>query len=153
MRIQLLVFLLICCLFSCRRKDTYPDYKGIKGKYKLVYIERWNTTWPSDSIVRFFPSDKYEIDFKTLSKVMGSKNEHCEQTLKVYSCKEEIYNSSPQSHSFRMDIDHKSYEWGFYFNTATNNFTDTLFTNTVFYPFTLAQLSDGDGCTYVYLKE
>ena len=73
-KILLHCFILFCFETSCRRADTYPDYKNVVGKYKLVYINKGNFSWPVDSVIRINPSDKYEIEFKKMCKVMLSNS-------------------------------------------------------------------------------
>jgi hypothetical protein len=153
------IFLLICCLFSCRKKDTYPDYGYIVGKQKLVYIKKGNLSWPWDSTVKIFPSDKYEIEFRKESKVRLIKNSKKEQTLKVYSCN--YYDYTQFSHLtniyyrygyYSMNIDRKSYDFNAVVNGHTGNQTDT-FSVLNFYPFDLTDTLNGNYYSCYYVKE
>lgn len=152
MRIYLIISIFLFMILACRRADTHPDFGQIAGEYKLVYLSKYNTSWPWDSVVRIYPSDNYEIKFKKLPKIMLSKNGRCEDKLKVYSCKEFRYTTSPQSHYFLMDVDRKEYSFEFPFNLAIQSFTDTLVVNG-FYPFDIVNTENGDAYSCVYVKE
>lgn len=149
MRTYLIISIFLCLSFACRKGDTYPDYDEIAGKYKLAYIEKWNMAWPSDSIVRIYPADKYEIYFKKESKVNLIKNDDCEKTLKVYQCKSQLLGFPEQYRSFETNIDKKEYRFSLHYYTVS--ITDTL--AGPFYPFDLVSTTDGSSYTCKYAKE
>ena len=153
MRNCLTFFILIYLLSSCRRKDTYPDYERIIGKYKLAYIKKQDAGWPSDSFQRIDPPDKYEIDFRKWSKVRLIKNDNCEKTLKVYKCSIEMgANSSGNFYYYNMDIDKSNYNFTYEddFHPVSNS--DTLAVR-LFYPFDLTSSANGNYYWCFYAKE
>jgi hypothetical protein len=153
MKTCLFVLILICSMFSCRRKDTYPDYKTIIGKYKLAYMKKREVGWPFDSIVRIDPTDKYEIDFRKLSKVRLIKNDNCEKNLKVYKCSMEMgANSAGNFYYYYMDIDKSGYEIYFENNFSPVSNSDTIMIAS-FYPFDLASSENGNQYWCFYAKE
>lgn len=147
-----LLFLVLLCFSACRRADTYPDYRNIRGKYKLIYIQKTNTSWPLDSIIRIYYSDKYEIEFKNLSKVSCLKNGHCEKKLKIYSCKQTTANPNSEI-GFEMNIDKKDYYLYFPYYLSVNGTTDTFATHSLFYPNEIGNSVNGDLYSCVYFKE
>lgn len=138
---------------SCRRNDTYPDYKNIIGKYKLICISKTNIAWPSDSVVRIVPNDNYEIDFKKMSKVMLSKNGHCEKTLKIFSCKESYTTSTPRYWNFKMNIDKNEFVFSYPYYLSLSDFSDTLITDNLFYPNDIIETNSGDFYTSIYFRQ
>ncbi|MBI3509934.1 MAG: hypothetical protein HY064_04670 [Bacteroidetes bacterium] len=150
--LYLIIFLL--CFSSCRRKDTYPDYEGIIGKYKLVFIHEHDDSLPSDSFQLIIPSDKYEIEFRRWSKVKLIKNDKCEKTLKVYSCKAQLTGSYGYSSDFYLNINGEYYVITFPYPTNTGNIgADTLYVQKNFYPFGLAAADSNHEYYCYYIKE
>jgi hypothetical protein len=76
----LLIF--ICGITACGKDLTSSDYRGIIGKYRLVYYLRYT----SSTYEKINPTDIYEIEFQKNGKVHKIKNGHSESKDKVEDC-------------------------------------------------------------------